>query len=185
MKYQQATRLIHLLRIRMLYRRAFPASERKPFPIIASNRKRGTTDIWYFSKDGAFVGFATTVNSKNLILLDYLAVPEKLRGQGFGSEILAMLRMHYVGKGLFLEIESVLDDTPNLEQRLKRKQFYLSNGMTDLHTEACVFGVNMELLGFDCQLSFDEYREFYRKHLSEFAARNVTPPVHKTTGSKG
>lgn len=171
------------MRIHRLYRSAFPNSERKPFSMITSKRKKGTTDIWYFSKDDVFVGFATTVNSQSLILLDYLAVPEKLRGQGFGSEILALLRMHYVGKGLFLEIESVLDDSPNLEQRLKRKQFYLSNGMTDLHTEACVFGVNMELLGFDCQLSFEEYREFYRKHLSEFAANNVTVPEHKT-GSK-
>lgn len=177
---QQAHSLLQLLQIRLLYRRAFPRSERKSFSMITSMRKKGKTDIWHFSKDGAFAGLATTVNSDDLILLDYLAVPEKLRGRGVGSEILQMLRKHYSGKGLFLEIESVEEGASNYQERLNRKQFYLSNGMTDLHTEACVFGVNMELLGFDCRLDFEGYRKFYRENLSEFAANNITVPKRKT-----
>ena len=45
--------------------------------------------------------------------------------------------------------------------------------MTELGTAAKLFGVDMELLGYDCSLTFDEYREFYRTNYGEFAAKNI------------
>ena len=36
-----------------------------------------------------------------------------------------------------------------------------------------LFGVDMELLGFDCSLTFEEYWEFYRTNYNEWAASHV------------
>ena len=175
MKLIQATTITQWLNIYRLYLDAFPASERKPFSIIRSMQKKGKTDVWYFEKDGRFAGFATTINGSDRILLDYLAVARKMRGHGIGTEILQHLRTQYEGKSVFLEIERLCPEAPNAEERIRRKRFYLSCGMTELNVAARVFGVEMELLGWNCTLDFDEYRRFYRDNYSEYAARNILP----------
>lgn len=175
MKLIQARRAIQWFRIRRLYLRAFPADERKPFSVIRSLQEKQKTDVWYFEKGKAFAGFATTVNGEDTVLLDYLAVTEKKRGKGLGKEMMALLREQYAQKSVFLEIERVCDDAPNAEERMRRKQFYLSCGMRDMNVHANVFGVEMELLGWDCDIDFDRYRDFYRKNMGEFTVNNIKP----------
>lgn len=164
------------LRLYRLYREAFPASERKPFAIIARMYRQGKTDLWCVTKDGGFAGMAATINGEDLILLDYFAVVRSLRGQGVGSEAMALLQEQYRDRGLFVEIESTRSAVPDLHQRQKRKQFYLDAGMKDLGTEANVFGVNMELLGARCELDYDGYRAFYRDNYGVWAADHITRP---------
>ncbi len=173
MKIIQAHKLIHKLKIYRLYMSAFPKCERKPFSIIMKMQKSAKTDVWYIEKDGKFVGMGTTINGKNLILLDYFAISEKSRGRGYGSDILKSLRNLYPDKGFFLEIEKTYPYAENAAERIRRKDFYLRAGMKELGTDAKLFGVDMELLGYDCSLTFDEYREFYRINYGEFAAKNI------------
>lgn len=163
------------LRIRLLYRRAFPRYERKPFAIIRRMQKEGRTDLWLADQDGHFVGLAATINGKKEILLDYLAVHEKHRSLGVGSTILQALLTLYEGRGLFVEIEAADRDDPD-GSKLRRKQFYLRNGLADMHVVAILFGVRMELLGRGCTLDFDGYREFYRTYYNSWAAEHVVRP---------
>lgn len=163
------------LRIRLLYRRAFPRYERKPFAIIRRMRKEGRTDLWLADQDGHFVGLAATINGEKEILLDYLAVHEKHRSQGVGSTMLQALLTLYEGRGLFVEIEAADRDDPD-GSKLRRKQFYLRNGLADMHVVAILFGVRMELLGRGCTLDFDAYREFYRTYYNSWAAEHVVQP---------
>lgn len=163
------------LRIRLLYRRAFPRYERKPFAIIRRMRKEGRTDLWLAEADGHFAGLAATINAPDVILLDYLAVHEKRRSQGVGSAFLQALLDKYAGRGLFVEIEAADRDDPD-GSKLRRKQFYLRNGLADMHVVAILFGVRMELLGRGCTLDFDGYREFYRTYYNSWAAEHVVRP---------
>ena len=160
------------LRIRLLYRRAFPRYERKPFAIIRRMLKEGRTDLWLAEADGHFAGLAATINAPDVILLDYLAVHEKRRSQGVGSAFLQALLDKYAGRGLFVEIEAADRDDPD-GSKLRRKQFYLRNGLADMHVVAILFGVRMELLGRGCTLDFDGYREFYRTYYNSWAAEHV------------
>ena len=163
------------LRFCRLYYRAFPASERKPVSMIRKKQKDGTTDVWYLEEDGRFVGLAATINGPDIILVDYLAMHDKCRACGHGSQALKELRSQYAGKGVFVEIECLYEDADNYEDRCRRKAFYMRNGMTPMNTTAKLFGVDMELLGYDCQLSYEEYHEFYRVNYSEWAASHITP----------
>lgn len=156
-----------------LYRAAFPRSERKPFGRITAMVKLGRADLWTIREDGAFAGFAATVNAPELILLDYLAVSKKYRGCGIGTAAMQALMRHYRDRGVFVEIESTSENAENLPERQKRKQFYVNCGMEPMGTEADLFGVRMELLGVRCHLSFDEYRSFYREHYSPWAAEHI------------
>lgn len=163
------------LRVRRLYGRAFPANERKPFSIIVCMRRQGKTDVWLLEQDGRFAGLATTINGDGLILLDYLAVEDKLRGQGTGTRALTALREAYPGCGLFVEIESPYADGPDQAERIRRRAFYERSGFQPSRTMASVFGVPMELLCCDCQVDFETYHRFYCTHYSEWAGSHIKP----------
>lgn len=163
------------LRLYRLYLSAFPREERKPFGLILRMYKKGTTDVWCLKREGKFAGLGITINGPDLILLDYFAIKKKMRQQGVGSAALPVIVDYYGDKGFFLEIESTLEDAPNKNQRLRRKAFYLSCGLRELHTTAKLFGVNMELLGVRCQLNYDQYKAFYRDNYNQWAADHIAP----------
>lgn len=170
---KKPTCLLHWLHIYNLYRQAFPRYERKPFAIIRSMYKKGQTDIWYFEKDGRFVGIVITVNRDNAVLIDYLAICPNVRGSGIGSAIIAQMQKQYAPRGIFVEIESVFAKCENQEERLRRKDFYIKNGMTPMNVMVVLFGVEMELLGINCKLTFDEYYEFYHDVYGKLADKHV------------
>lgn len=157
----------------LLYMNAFPSSERKPFGIILRMAKEGRSDLWTIRRNGRFAGLASTVNSPDLVLLDYFAVKRSLRGRGIGSAALRKLEQKYGGRGFFVEIESTLGSAPNQHEREDRKRFYEGCGLTAMGTEADVFGVRMELLGLRCQLDLEGYRSFYHDHYSPWAAKHI------------
>ena len=157
------------LRIYLLYRRAFPREERKPFAIIRKMCKEGRTDVWLAKAGGRFAGLATTING-DVVLLDYLAVHPKLRSRGVGTAMVQALLTRY--ERLFVEIEAADRDDPTGE-KARRKAFYLRNGLEEMHVTAILFGVRMELLGRNCSLDFDAYRAFYHDHYSPWAAEHV------------
>ena len=163
------------LRMYALYISAFPASERKPFGIIRSMYNQGRTDVWRILRDGKFVGFACTANGRDLILLDYLAVTKRQRGSGVGSGAMAALMAQYGKFGFFVEIETTKKDSPDRIVREKRRRFYENAGMIDLGVSAQVFGVEMDLLGVRCAMTFEDYQKFYRDYYSPRAAQHLEP----------
>ena len=167
---------VEIFKIKMLYRSSFPKSERKPFSIIKAMAKKGRTDLWYFKDEYGFAGMCATINGDDVILLDYLAVDTKRRSTGLGTKMLSLLLDHYKEYGVFLEIEEPDPDAINSKERIRRKDFYLRSGFTPMNTHVKLFGVNMELLGVNCHLSFDEYRSFYLTNYSKFAYDNISLP---------
>lgn len=172
-KMRRVRNPLEWLRIYRLYKNAFPGSERKPFRMIVKMQLQGRGDVWCLKRGRKFAGFASTINSERLILLDYLAVPRKLRSHGAGSSALRAMQQAYAGKGLFVEIESSFEDTPDRPQRLRRKQFYMKNDMQPMGVMASVFGVKMELLGVNCRIDFPAYHAFYRDYYSQWAADHI------------
>ena len=173
LQYAQPKGLKEWAQVYGLYQKAFPRSEKKPFAMIREMQKKGRTDIWRFTREGNFAGIIITINGDKHILLDYLAVAESQRGTGIGTEILQLMRKEYAGKGVFLEIESVYEECDNKAQRLRRKHFYEKCGMQSMEVFVWLFGVKMELMGFDCQLSFEEYHAFYRENYNDWAAEHI------------
>jgi len=168
----------HWFQIYRLYISAFPAAERKPFPIIIKMYRKGKADIWCIRKNNAFAGIATTINGDSIVLLDYLAVDEKHRNSGVGSAALNEFIDKYKDKGVFLEIESPYDETADREERLRRKSFYLNNGLKPFNVMVRLFGVKMELLGINCWLDYNEYKRFYCENYTPLAEKYISPEKH-------
>lgn len=175
MELKQITDKKQWKRIKALYKAAFPKYERKPFRLIRSMHKKGTADVWYIEDNGRFTGLAATMNHGDLVLLDYFAIAEDCRGQGAGSRALQMLQQHYSGRRFFLEIESVYTEAENLPERIRRKQFYLKNGMTEMRIYAKVGVTEMEVLGYNCTITFPEYQSVYLNNLGMWAKKYLVP----------
>ena len=166
------------LRVHHLYHRAFPHYERKPFAVIRRMRRAGKTDVWVLRQNGHFAGLAITINGDNLILIDYLAVSEKARGQGVGSAALHALADSYPGCGLFVEIESPFEPGDDQPVRQRRRAFYERCGFAPARTMVSLFGVAMELMCRGFRLSFEEYHHFYCTHYSQWAGQHIKPLPH-------
>lgn len=178
---EKPKKLKHWIALYRLYMLSFPASERKPVAMILKMYRKGKSDIWCAMRQGRFAGLAITINSPNVILLDYLAVEERCRNKGVGSAVLQQLQQTYTGKGLFIEIENPYAQCPDQALRLRRKDFYLRNGFVPMRVMMYLFGVEMELLGIGCRLSFDEYHRFYRDNYNAWAADHITESVYPQT----
>ena len=163
------------LKLYLLYRTSFPRAERKPFLTIVKKYRAGMTDIWCILRDDVFLGFAATMNSPSLIMLDYLVISQKHRGQGIGTAVLRKILNLSSNKEFLLEIESPYEPGQDQAKRQKRKQFYLNSGMEPLQIMAEVFGVKMELLGKNCDIDFERYRNFYRDFYKPWAAKYILP----------
>ena len=181
MNFSKPKGLVQYGKIKKLYRKAFPQTERKPFFIINYMHQKGKTDIWYFTDENKFIGFATTINSESIVLIDYFVVKEENRGKGYGTKMLKALLDHYSSRGVFLEIEIPYENAENYQQRLRRKSFYINMGFVPMNTQVRIFGVDMELLGVNCKLSFDEYKNFYRDNHGEFTSRQIERIEASTT----
>lgn len=178
MKLVKATKREHWRAIKKLYQRAFPDYEKKPFWLIRLKNMQGKSDVWYIEDESEFIGLAIIMSAPGLVLLDYFAIDDKLRGRGYGSKALKMLQEQYTDFCFFLEIESVFDVCDNVEQRLRRKEFYLRNGMTEMKLMVNLFGTNMEVLGYDCKLDFDRYKTVYEYSYGKSITRNVKKALY-------
>lgn len=178
MKLVKATKRIHWKAIHTLYEEAFPDYEKKPFWLIRLKNIQGHADAWYIEEDGKFIGLAITMCAPGRVLLDYFAIHSSIRGNGYGSKALQALQEQYKDRHFFLEIESIYDKCENVEQRKRRKSFYLRNGMTEMKMMVNIFGTDMEVLGHGCKLNFEEYRDVYEYAYGKKTAGNVKERVY-------
>lgn len=148
--------------LKKLYLSSFPKYERKPFALMQLWEKLGKMEILCIGSDTDFGGLVITVLYRDLVLIDYFAVCEEIRGTGIGSQAIDLIRERYKGKRIFLEIESTLKPCKDLSIRKRRKSFYLRNGLTECGISVMLFGVEMELLVFDKSVTYEEYYGLYK-----------------------
>lgn len=162
-----------LAAIRELYMQAFPPEERKPFSVILAKAEEGSMEILVIEDEsGTFLGLAITILYRDRVILDYLAVSLDKRGQSVGSRTLAALAERYTGKRMIIEIEDPDIPADNTADRLRRRAFYLRNGLTLMPFRVMLFGVEMLILA-TAPVSFAEYHEIFPAVFSEKSAKNV------------
>ena len=167
-----------LKKVKKLYRKAFPIIERKPFFMIWEKTQTGESEILVFSVDGEFAGFAVTLISADLVLVDYFAVSENYRGAGIGSEALKTLFSRYNGKRVMLVAEEENPKTSNAAQRAKRIKFYLKNSMVDTMVKVSIFGNRFRLLSYPGKVSAKDYLTVNNKVMGSFFTKFTGTKVY-------
>lgn len=154
-----------------LYLEAFPPEERKPFDLMLRKRESGNMELFAVEDRGRYAGLAFTILYKDILLLDYFAIDSALRGQGYGSQTLKLLHEHYGDRRFMLEIESTTEKCPDHENRVRRKRFYTSCGMSSSDFQVVYYGIQMEIMSFGKKVSYSEYHDLLE---STFGAENAS-----------
>lgn len=148
--------------IRELYLKAFPLNERKPFPVILQKCKEGSMEILKIEDENkSFIGLVIMILYKDLAILDYFAIDENQRNKSAGSQVLALLNERYADRRMILEIENPDVPSDNMAERIRRKGFYLRNGMVLMPFRVNLFGVEMLILTNGKSVTFDEYHDIF------------------------
>lgn len=112
--------------VQTLYTEAFPEDERIPFGTLCNRAQMKNVhfNAWF---DGTiFCGMTYTLSIDDFCYVLYLAISSNVRSHGYGTKILDALKVHYAS--LALDIEPVVADAPNYDQRVRRLAFYKRNG---------------------------------------------------------
>lgn len=158
----------NLNKIENLYLTAFPKNERKPFDLIIEKCNNSSMEIITIQNDNNdFLGFAITIIHNDMVLLDYFAVAPESRGKNIGSTALKLLFERYKNKRFVLEIENTEIECDNLEERKRRKAFYIRNGMSVMPFKVNLIGVEMEVLTHKCEVTYEEYYSIYKNTFSD------------------
>ncbi len=156
-----------------LYMRAFPEAERKPFSEIERKAAMGEMEILLIREEGRRAGMAITALQEDLVLLDYFAISDLFRGRGIGSDALQLLMALYSDSQFFLEIEKPDEMAENQQERLRRKAFYLRNGMLETGILIELFGIEMELLATKPGLTYERCEKMYRSLMGPMYQKKV------------
>lgn len=132
-----------------LYRRAFPEDERLPWALIhLLSLRRGIDLVAWWDESSVRPGSAGTSGpvweadpgaltwtvrrpGSSLLYLFYLAVDDPVRGRGLGTRLLAELGRRHPGCSIVLDVEPVVAEADNAEQRRRRLAFYERAGFRD------------------------------------------------------
>ena len=148
-------------RARELYLRAFPREERLPWPIMLLNARRSGIDLTAFLEGEEFCGFTSAVTAGGLHFLLFFAVEEELRGKGYGSAILSTIKQAH--HNVVLNVEPLVEDAPNPEERKKRFAFYGKNGFFDTGWHVWEVGGMFRVLSTRQELDVPAYKKIFRK----------------------
>lgn len=119
-----------------LYEEASPESERnwtEEDVLEAIEHPQGpvSTEILGIYPDEApdsFCGYFLTLTSDVAVYMYYFAILPDLRGKGIGAKALKALVRRCGDKPLMFDFESIYQECDDLEQRMRRRDFYLRNG---------------------------------------------------------
>lgn len=146
---------------RALYHTAFPREERLPWWLLRLNACRRGIDLTAFMDGDTFCGFTASVTEGDMHFLLFFAIPDDLRGRGYGSAILSRLRQTY--ETVTLNVELLDPKADNFEQRKRRFAFYRKNGFFDTGFHVWEVGGKFRVLGTDPQLDVAAYKNIFKK----------------------
>lgn len=148
--------------IKPLFLAAFPEEERPPVDIFFSSFNKKNNYLYGFYDKNEFIGFISIIIYKDICYLFFLAVKKEMRNQGYGSQMIQIIKDMYKQYTLLLCYEEVDEKYNDYLLRKKREQFYLKNGFRKNPLKTNEFGVIFQTAVYGNRfVSFEEYKEIF------------------------
>ena len=165
-----------LKEMRRLYDASFLDDERIPFSRLLRELSDERRMFAYYDGE-ELIGLSYLFYHEDLVYLSYICVEEKLRDHGYGSMILQDIKEMCFNRRIALDIEEVKGE--NIEEKKKRKEFYLRNGFSSSGIFYHIYHVDYEILKWNGDVKKEEWHALIRRHWGRFAES----AVYKEKGS--
>lgn len=146
-----------------LYNRAFPENERIPLNILFSLTKKEGVDFLAYYDEEKFCGLTFSLSNKDSVFILYLAVNDKIRYKGYGTAIIQDIKNIAKERSISLNVEPVLEDCKNLEERKRRIEFYRKNGIYYTGYTIILETEQYWILSSQSPFSVEEYKNLLKK----------------------
>ena len=163
--------------VQNIYIDSFPKNERMPFPMMVAMSKLWNTDFWAFYDKDTLCGFIYLTHNRKIVFVMFLAVDKTIRSNGYGSAILQEIQYKYPDKKIIISIEPCDKNTPDIELRVRRKDFYLRNGYRETGYRMKLNGVVQEIIIRNGEFDKKQFRTFF----AVYSNGTVWPRIWKQT----
>lgn len=142
-----------------IYKSSFPKVERFPVWLLRIiSHLRGINSIAFYDGNN-LCGFSYFLVNEKTVFILFLAVNDKIRSKGYGSQIIRWIKDNYPNREIFLDAEKPDENAGNNHQRMKRIEFYQRNGIYRTDHSFTYDNVTYEILCTDKNFSEEEYNE--------------------------
>ena len=117
-----------------------------------------------YYEDEKLVGLTVMFLAYDIAYLSYICIEPSLQDRGYGTRILDMLKETYRDYRMTIDIEETDSDSDNLEDRLRRKAFYVRNGFESTEVYYTYNGVEYEILSWNGIISKEDWQKTIEKH---------------------
>lgn len=117
-----------------------------PFPLMLFLSCLWNTQFLAFYDEKILCGFVYMATIGRQTFIMFFAVDKNLRSKGYGSEILAQIQLLHPENKIIVSIEPVIKKAENMEQRIRRKDFYIRNGYQESGYFMKLAGQEQEIL---------------------------------------
>lgn len=150
--------------VKKIYYSSFPKEERMPFWLMLLMAKLWHTDFVAFDDGDTVCGFVYMGTAKKLVFIMFFAVDEHMRSKGYGSRILDKIQSMYPERKIVISIERCDIKAQDIDQRIKRKNFYVKNGYEETGHLVRLAGVEQEIIIKNGTFKKNEFLWFFIKY---------------------
>lgn len=163
-------------RVKQIYIDSFPKEERMPFWLMILMAKRKNTDFLAFYDKDILCGLSYIAIENGLAFIMFLAVDKTIRSKGYGSQILERIQSIYPNHKIIVSIEPCDPNVKDIQQRLKRKKFYIKNGYEETGYFIELEKIKQEILIKKGEFKPEEFTNFFKK----YSNGSMNPKIWKT-----
>ncbi len=149
--------------IKELYFSSFPKHEQMPWWLMRLLATQPGVEIAGYYEEDLFCGFTYTVATEGMLFVMFFAVNGEIRGKGYGSAILGLLKQNHPGKTVLLNVEPLDENAENYDQRVRRFKFYKKNGFFDTGFDIDEVGGTFRVLASSPEMDPEAYLGVFKK----------------------
>ena len=150
--------------VKKIYIDSFPKKERMPFALMVLQTKITHTDFLAFYDKDILCGFIYMATNKNITFVMFFAVDKDIRAKGYGSKILNEIQTLYPDNKIIISIERCDVEAENIDDRIRRKKFYIKNGYIDTGYLIELSNIEQEIIIKNGEFNKEEFAEFFKKY---------------------
>lgn len=162
-----------------LYKKAFPGAERIPTFFLRYKLRNGQDGFNVIYDNDGWIGLIYSTEYKDIVFIQFLAISESLRSEGYGSKVIRLMRHMQPEKRIVLNIEELDEQAANYLQRIKRKAFYEKNGFNSAGYIVKEPNERHEMLINGGSISKEEIEAMYKNLFGHIIGFFIRPTVIK------